>query len=501
MRSTGVLMPIFSLPSPYGIGTLGASARAFIDFLAQGGQKWWQVLPIGPTGYGDSPYQSFSSFAGNPYFVDPDQLVEKGLLTQEECQEFDFGNDSSRIDYGKLYLHRPKLLWLASSRFNFSDWDYQTFCYHYDWWLEDYALFMALKGFHRMVSFQEWGEDYRLRRPKALEVFRREHNHEIDFWKFIQYQFWTQWEALHTYAQTKGLGIIGDIPIYVALDSADVWAQPHLFHLDEELCPIQVAGCPPDAFSASGQLWGNPLYLWDTHQETGFAWWIERMQAAARAYDIIRIDHFRGFESFYSIPAQNKDARNGLWKKGPGMALISAIQRELPNIQIIAEDLGFLTPQVAQLLADSGFPGMKVLQFAFDSREASDYLPHNYGHNSVVYTGTHDNTTTAHWGVSAPSTDVAFAREYMGVGRDDDLTEAFVRTALASVCDLAIIPFQDYLGLGEVGRINAPSTLGGNWIWRAEEERFSPALAKKMARMAKIYGRISKNPEPENTTK
>lgn len=489
MRSAGILMPVSSLPSPYGIGTLGDSAKAFVDFLAQGGQKWWQVLPIGPTSYGDSPYQSFSSFAGNPYFIDPEELVRKGLLTRDECRSFDFGDDPGRVDYGRLYQNRLKLLRLACGRFDFGDWDYQGFCYRCGWWMDDYALFMALKAAHGMVSFQQWEDDYRLRRPGALEAFRAEHWMDIDFWKFVQYQFQLQWQALRDYAREKGVGIIGDIPIYISPDSADVWAQPQLFLLGEDLRPAEVAGCPPDSFAAQGQLWGNPLYRWEYHRQTDFAWWISRMRAAAEAYDIVRIDHFRGFESFYAIPAGDEDARGGVWRKGPGMELISAIKEQLPGIRIIAEDLGFLTPEVGQLLADSGFPGMKVLQFAFDSREESDYLPHNYGRNSVVYTGTHDNTTTADWEHSAPAADVAFAREYMGATEGENLTEAFVRTALGSVCDLAVIPLQDYLELGAEARINTPSTLGGNWVWRVREDAMAPALAARIRRLSQIYGR------------
>ncbi len=489
MRSAGILMPVSSLPSPWGIGTLGEEARKFVDFLAQGGQRWWQVLPIGPTGYGDSPYQSFSSFAGNPYFIDPGELIHKGLLTPEEAHAFDFGDNPARVDYGKLYQGRWRLLELACSRFDFGDWDYQGFCYRCGWWLDDYALFMALKTAHHQAPFRQWEEDFRLRRPEALSAFAEGHRQEIDFWKFVQYQFDLQWRSLREYAASRGVGIIGDIPIYVAPDSADVWAQPQLFLLDEELQPQEVAGCPPDSFAELGQLWGNPLYDWEYHRRTGFAWWLSRMRTAAQLYDMVRIDHFRGFESFYAIPAQDTDALRGVWKKGPGMELLTVIKEQLPDTGIIAEDLGFLTPEVKQLLADSGFPGMKVLQFAFDSREESDYLPHNYQRNAVVYTGTHDNTTTADWECSAPEGDVAFAREYMGVSEKEDLTDAFIRTAMASVCDLAIIPLQDYLGLGAEARMNTPSLLGGNWAWRARAEDLTPELAARIARLTKIYGR------------
>ena len=489
MRSSGILMPVSSLPSPYGIGTLGQAAKDFVDFAAEAGQKWWQVLPIGPTSYGDSPYQSFSSFAGNPYFIDPDILVQKGLLTHEECHSFDFGGNPSQVDYGKLYEHRFTLLRKACSRFDFGDWDYQGFCYRCGWWLEDYALFMALKAAHNMVSFQQWEDGYRLRHPQALDEFRSQHSSDIDFWKFVQYQFQLQWNELRSYANEKGIGIIGDIPIYVSPDSADVWAGSQLFSLDENLRPIEVAGCPPDAFSATGQLWGNPLYNWEYHKSTGYQWWVQRMRSAGEWYDMVRIDHFRGFESYYAIPAAEETAMNGHWVKGPGMDFIGTLKTQLPELKIIAEDLGFLTPEVFQLLADSGFPGMKVLQFAFDSREESDYLPHNYKPNSVVYTGTHDNTTTADWKQSAPAEDVAFAHEYLGIPEEGNLTQAFIRTALASVCDLAVVPMADYLELGIEGRINEPSTLGKNWVWRAKGDDFAPLLAKRICRMAKIYGR------------
>ena len=491
MRSAGILMPVSALPSPSGIGTMGKGARAFVDFLARSGQKWWQILPVGPTSYGDSPYQSFSGFAGNPYFIDPEELEERGLLAREEWAGLDFGDHPGRVDYGKLYRNRFGMLKKACGRFDFGDWDYQGFCYRCGWWLDDYALFMAVKAAHGMVSLSEWEDCFRLREPAALEEFRKGHAGEIDFWKFVQYQFWRQWRDLKGYASAAGVGILGDLPIYVSADSAEVWAQPELFLLDGQLRPLEVAGCPPDAFAEGGQLWGNPLYRWERHRETGFGWWVSRMRAAAQAYDAVRIDHFRGFESFYAIPAGNKDARNGVWRKGPGMELISELGRQLPGLRIVAEDLGFLTPEVRQLLADSGFPGMKVLQFAFDSSGGSDYLPHRYERNSVVYTGTHDNTTAAGWEEEAPAADVAFAREYLGVGEAESLPEAMIRAALGSVCDLAVIPLQDYLGLGAGARCNTPSTLGGNWVWRAEESALTEELAERIRRLTWIYGRLT----------
>ena len=391
MRTSGILMPVFSLPSKYGIGCFSKEAYQFVDFLKESGQKNWQVLPLGQTSYGDSPYQSFSSFAGNPYFIDLEQLVEQQLLTKAECDSFDFGKNPESIDYAKLYQNRYKILRMACDRFlkQPSD-DFFAFCQENDWWLGNYALFMVIKNMHKGASWLQWEEKYKRRDFAALDQVWHGQHDEIQFYQFQQYLFFCQWKKLHAYAAQAGIQIIGDIPIYVALDSADAWAEPQLFQFDEELNPVAVAGCPPDAFSATGQLWGNPLYRWEYHRQTGYAWWIRRIAQCLNLYDCIRIDHFRGFDEYYSIPAGDETAEHGHWEPGPGMSLMQALKDALGNVNVIAEDLGFLTDGVRRLLYDSGFPGMKVIQFAFDSREESDYLPHNYEKNCVVYTGTHD---------------------------------------------------------------------------------------------------------------
>lgn len=483
-------MPVSSLPSPHGIGSLGKEAYRFVDFLAAAGQRYWQILPIGPTGYGDSPYQSFSAFASNPYFIDLDTLVQNGLLTQAEVDAADFGTDPAHVDYYKLYKERYPLLKLAAGRFDRAQDAFADFCAANADWLPDYALFMALKAEHGMQAFSRWPAALRLRDEDTLAAARARLADQIYFWEFLQYLFSVQWTALKAYANSRGVLLIGDIPIYVSPDSSDLWASPALFQVDDTGALTEVAGCPPDAFSEDGQLWGNPLYAWDVHLATGCAWWVRRMQHAGSVYDVVRIDHFRGFESYYAIPAGDETAVNGTWRKGPGMALITTLREKLPDVQIIAEDLGYQTDALRALLADSGFPGMKVLQFAFDSREESDYLPHNYTHNCVVYTGTHDNTTSADWELSAPAADVAFAKRYLDLAPGEDFARKLVRAALASVADTAVIPLQDWLGLGAGARMNTPSTLGGNWLWRVSGAALTDALAQDIRRLTKLYGRL-----------
>ncbi len=496
-RAAGILLPVFSLPSAGGIGALGPAAYRWVDFLAAAGQSWWQVLPLGPTGYGDSPYQSFSAFAGNPYFIDPALLAREGLLTAEECAAAHCGSEDA-VDYGALYQKRFVLLRTAFSRFTDTA-ALAAFRAQNAHWLEDYALYTALKTENSQKSWLEWPAEYRLRRPGALAEARRRLAREMEFCIFQQYEFARQWAALRAYAQQKSVGIIGDMPIYVALDSADVWAHRELFDLDENGLPNEVAGCPPDAFSADGQLWGNPLYRWDILQADGFAWWMERLAAGFALFDRIRIDHFRGLESYYAIPYGAPNAKNGRWRPGPGLDFIRAIRSRFgPSGKegIIAEDLGFLTPAVHTLLRRSGYPGMKVLQFAFDSREESDYLPHNYTRNCVVYTGTHDNDTLCGWlQESAPRADVRFARRYLDIHTRRDAHWHFIRAALASVADLAVIPMQDYLGLGSSARINTPATLGGNWAWRMRRGSDSAALAGRIAQLTALYGRAPKAAE------
>lgn len=489
MRSSGILMPIFSLSSKYGIGTLGEKAYEFVDFLYKGGQKYWQILPLNPTNYGDSPYQSFSAFAGNPYFIDIETLIEEGLLTKAEADSFNFGNKADEINYGLLYENRGKLLRLAFKRFK-PDGEYENFCIENKEWLDDYSLFMAIKSKNGELAMTEWDLPVRLRYAEALKSAEKELEEEIDYCKFVQFKFFEQWFKLKEYANEKGIEIIGDIPIYVALDSADLWANPKEFLVDENLNPSFVAGCPPDAFSSDGQLWGNPLYNWDVMKQNGFKWWKKRMRFALKLYDVVRIDHFRAFAGYYSIPAKDKTARNGRWVKGPGIELFKALKtlsdKPLP---IIAEDLGFLTKDVLTLLKKTGFPGMKVLQFAFDTREESNYLPHNYDKNCVVYTGTHDNDTIIGWTKSAKTEDVKHAFDYLRPSSTEGFNWTMMRAALMSVADRCILMMPDLLGLDSSGRINTPSTLGDNWRWRITDGCVNDWLAGILKENTKLYGR------------
>ena len=486
-------MPISSLPSPYGIGTLGAEARKFADFLAAGGQSCWQLLPVGPTSYGDSPYQSFSSFAGNPYFIDLDILAEWGLLEPEEYQFLNWGNDPGQADYELLYKNRFQVLRLAVSRLSRGDkFEMRGTLWGADW-LEDYALFMALKDKFGGASWLDWPEELRLREPASLVLARKELAAEIDFWKWVQHLFFSQWWSLKEYVNQKNISIIGDLPIYVALDSADVWANPDQFQLDENGRPTEVAGCPPDGFSADGQLWGNPLFDWERMKKDGYAWWLKRIAWQFQICDTLRIDHFRGFDSYYAIPYGDATAKNGRWKPGPGIGFFKAVNKALGKKDIIAEDLGFLTPSVHKLLKDSGYPGMKVLEFAFDSRDTgSDYLPHCYPTRCVVYAGTHDNDTIQGWMASAPKKDVSFAKAYLRLSKREGYHWGMMRSAWASPADLAVMQFQDLLGLGSEARMNTPSTLGNNWKWRALPGTFDEKLSKRLYREMKVYQRLPK---------
>ena len=493
-RECGVLLPISSLPSKYGIGCFSKSAYEFVDQLKAAGQGCWQILPLGPTSYGDSPYQSFSTFAGNPYFISLEDLIEEGVLTEKECDAVDFGSREDDVDYEKIYKGRYKLLRKAYERSDISkNPDFVRFQQEQAHWLGDYALFMAVKDRFEGIPWTEWAEDIRLRWNNALDYYRKELYFEIEFQEYMQFKFYEQWAKLKAYANRKGIRIIGDIPIYVAMDSADTWANPGLFKLDENNEPTQVAGCPPDGFSATGQLWGNPLYRWDVHKNTGFEWWIKRLAHCFNMYDVVRIDHFRGFDEYYSIPYGDETAEFGHWEKGPGIDLFNALKEALGEVPVIAEDLGFLTPTVLQLVKDTGYPGMKVLEFAFDSREESDYLPHTYPRNCVVYTGTHDNETVSGWYKELNGQDRKFADDYLNLyGRkEEEIPMEFVRAALSSVADTAIIPVQDYLGLGKEARINTPSTLGNNWKWRMLEGEITPELTARIRRMTKLYGRLA----------
>ena len=493
MRCGGILMHISSLPSPYGIGTMGKEARKFADFLEKAGQKYWQILPICPTSYGDSPYQSFSSFAGNPYFIDLETLCKEKLLKKSECESFPWGENPHYVDYGVMYQSRYQLLRLAFNRFkkDIPD-EFYTFCKKEAEWLEEYALFMALKDAHGGVAWFEWEDELRLRKPEALEAARREYADNILFYKMLQYLFYKQWWSLKEYVNGKGIEIVGDVPIYVAGDSADVWANPSQFYLDENLNPIDVAGCPPDAFSADGQLWGNPLFRWDVMKKDNYEWWTKRIKAVSKLYDVVRIDHFRGFDSYYAIPAKDTTAKNGEWRQGPGMDLFKTLKRRLGKLNIIVEDLGFLTPSVLKLVADSGFPGMKVVQCAFASREGSNYLPHTYPTNCVVYTGTHDNDTIMGWMKTAPKASVKFAKEYLNLTKEEGYNWGMMRGAWGSVADTAIVTMQDIIGAGSEARMNTPSTLGGNWEWRATSDQIDNKLAKRVYKYMEMYGRLEK---------
>ena len=490
MRESGILMHISSLPNAYGIGTMGKCAYEFVDFLKEAGQKYWQILPLSPTGYGDSPYQSFSTFAGNHYLIDLETLIEEGLLLRSEVESVTWGSDPIRVDYGCLYENRSKILRLAYQRF-VPDAAFDRFVKENVDWLEDYGLFMALKERSQGKPWQDWSLSLMMRFPNVIADCRRELEDTVRFQQFLQYVFFRQWKALRSYANEKGIKIIGDVPIYVPLDSADVWAEPGLFQLDASCRPKRVAGCPPDSFSADGQLWGNPIYDWDKMKQTGYEWWVRRLSAAARMYDVVRFDHFRGFESYWSITAGDKTAAFGRWEPGPGMDFIDAVRTALPNLDFIAEDLGFVTPEVRKLQEDSGYPGMKVLQFAFDSREESDYLPHTYPVNSVCYSGTHDNLTMVQWLEEAPAEDVAFAKVYLGLNEAEGLIPGIIRGCMGSVSRLCIIQMQDWLELGAFARMNFPGTLSSdNWSWRAEPGFVTPELTHRIHETTRIYGRL-----------
>lgn len=482
-----------SLPGKYGIGSFSKECYKFIDFLKEAGQSYWQILPLGPTGYGDSPYQSFSTFAGNPYFIDLDTLVEEGLLKKSEITKYDWGCNDSYIDYEKIWLSRFKVLKIAYERSGIEKKSaYKKFVKENAFWLDDYALYMAVKNKFGGVSFIEWDEDIRRRSPEAIEKYTKELKSEIGFYKFQQFKFNEQWNKLKTYANKNGIKIIGDIPIYVAFDSADTWANPKLFKFDKNGLPTGVAGCPPDAFSEIGQLWGNPLYDWKYHKKTGYEWWVNRIRNCYKLYDVIRIDHFRGFDEYYNIPYGDKTAEFGKWEKGPGLDLFVKLKKELGEMDIIAEDLGFLTESVLKLVKDTGYPGMKVLQFAFDSREDSDYLPHNYTQNCIVYTGTHDNNTVQGWFNDLSKEDRNFAIRYLNNKNTDrsELHWDYIRLAMGCVAKLCVIPMQDYLGLGAEARINTPATLGTNWKWRMSSKFLTKPLAKKMYGITKLFARL-----------
>lgn len=507
MRQCGILMPISSLPGPGGIGSFGKQAYQFVDFLSKAGQQIWQILPLSPTGYGDSPYQSCSAFAGNPYFIDLEQLAADGLLDKADLAAINWGSDPAKVDYGQLYQHRFPVLRKAYQNFLqqykglhhinlYLPDDWYAFTLKNESWLPDYALYMTGKTVYEMASWQDWPAPLRDRDPETVEAFRQEHAEEVGFWTFLQYEFDKQWSALKAYAGEKGVRILGDMPIYAAADSADAWTGGPLFERNEDGSFARVAGCPPDFFSATGQLWGNPIYDWNYHRETGFAWWIRRMRRSLELYDLVRIDHFRGFDTYWAIPAGSETAQFGSWEKGPGMELFHAMEAAFGHhLPIIAEDLGELFDSVRQLLRESGYPGMKVLQFAFGG--GNEFLPYNYDRNTVVYPGTHDNTTLADWweNVASPQ-EKTFARSYLRLTDDKDAVAALRDAALSSVSDTAIIPMFDWLELGGEARLNCPGQLGNNWSWRMLPDADTDALANAIRWRCFVYGRTSAPAEP-----
>lgn len=496
MRKSGILLPITSLPSKYGIGCFSKEAYEFVDFLKSCGQSYWQILPLGPTGYGDSPYQSFSTFAGNPYMISLEELIFEGLLSKEECDDVDFGESEIYIDYEKQFKERFKLLKTAYGRSDLKNsGKYKEFISENSYWLYDYALFMALKYKFNQRPWNEWEIDIKKRKEDALKKYSNDLSDEIDFWIFLQFKFHEQWNSLKLYANKNNVSIIGDIPIYVSFDSADVWKNPEIFRLDSELLPTHVAGCPPDGFSKKGQLWGNPLYKWEEHEATDFEWWIKRIKHSFKLYDVLRIDHFRGFAEYYSIKYKSVDAVNGEWKKGPGKKLFDSIERKLGKLNIIAEDLGFVTESVKKLLSDCNFPGMKVLQFAFDMRDSgqtNDYLPHNYTENCVAYTGTHDNQTLSSWFKTISDEERQNVRAYIcdNFTPDDIIHLSLISLIYRSCATLCIVPIQDWLGLKDDARINIPSTSENNWRWRVTKKQLASGIENEIFKTTERYGRL-----------
>ena len=488
MRRSGILCHISSLPSPYGIGSFGKKAYEFVDFLKQAKQSYWQILPLGPTSYGDSPYQTFSAFANNPYFIDLDFLVEENLLDQKDIKAT--YHSERYVDYDLLYKERFDVLRIAFHNFNLSDASYKKFLEKEGFWVYDYALFMALKGHHEGDSWLYWDEKIRLRDEKTLNHFRALLKDDIEFYLFLQFKAYEQWFKLKKYANDNGVEIVGDMPIYVSYDSSDVWANPNMFDLDQERLPYHVAGVPPDNYSDDGQLWGNPLYDWAYLEKHDFSWWIDRVKSSMELFDMIRIDHFIGFVNFFSIKYGKKTAKEGEWKKGPGKKLFDSIKKHIGHVNIIAEDLGVVTDDVRALLKETGFPGMKLLQFAFDSREESDYIPHLYPKNVIAYTGTHDNQTTASWFETLPSEDLSYCIDYINHQGDGSPVDSLIKSTLGCVADTAIIPIQDYLHLKSEGRMNVPSTLGNNWRWRLTDSELSEELNEKIKHFTELYGRV-----------
>lgn len=491
-RESGVLMHITSLPSPYGIGTIGKEARDFVDFLEITGQTYWQMLPVGPTGYGDSPYQSFSTYAGNPYLVDLDTLRNENLLTDDQLYPLNENINPEQVDYGRVFNERFFILRKAYEKFDVENVKFKEFCEKNSFWLDDYALYMSLKDHHNGSSWLQWPDEFKNRKKTSLKKFEKENLAQVNFHRFIQFKFFEQWEELKKYIHSKNIKTIGDLPIYVAEDSADTWANPQLFQLEKDLTPKFVGGCPPDQFSDDGQLWGNPCYAWDKHKKQGYKWWIERMKWAYTIFDCIRIDHFRGFESYWKIPF-GEHSREGKWEKGPAIELFNAIKNELGNLPVIAEDLGYMTEEVYEFRKATGYPGMKILQFAFNPSADSEHLMHNIDPNTVVYTGTHDNEPVKGWLEEVASEgEREFAQKYLNLSHEEGWNWGIMRGAMTSVANIAILQMQDLLELDNWSRMNSPGRLGGNWAWRMKPNAISEYLINRFSELTRISGRKRK---------
>ena len=499
-RSAGILMPVSSFPGKYGIGSFSREAYEFVDFLVKAGQTYWQILPLSPLNHHrtlDTPYQSFSAFAGNPYYISLDALIEEGVLSREECGEIDFGDDPVRVDYEKLYNGRYRLLRKAYERSRIAENEnYRRFIRDNAWWLDDFALFMACKAFFDDREWPDWPEDISRHWGFAVDYYNRTLYFDIEFHKYLQFKFFEQWYALKAYANERHIRIIGDIPIYVSYDSADVWAHPNLFQLDGENRQTAMAGCPPDAFAAEGQIWGSPLYRWDEHRRDNYGWWMARLWQNFQESDLLRIDHFRGLDEYFSIPAGSTTALTGHWEAGPGMELFHRMWQNMGYKPVIVEDLGYMTDSVRKLVADTGFPNMKVLQFGFDPNDrgaANDYLPHNIGEHCVVYPGTHDNAPVNGWFERLTEAEKEMIRAYYGIGKEADarMNEVFVRSALMTRAETCVIQMQDWLGLGYEARINDPVRMENNWHWRMRPGSLTGELAERICEETRIYGRLN----------
>lgn len=484
-RRAGILLPISSLPNDYGIGTLGKEAYDYVDFLVKSKQTYWQILPIGPTSYGDSPYQSFSVFAGNPYFIDFDILASKGYLVKSDYEHL--ATEELSIDYGKLYNTRFIVLRKAFEHFKVED--MAEFVKENESWIHDYAMFMSIKNHFNGKCFLEWPDEYKLRDAKTLEAYVKENIDDINFWKFLQYEFMEEWINLRQYANNKGIKIIGDMPIYTSLDSSDVWSNKECFLLDENMKPTLVAGCPPDAFAVDGQLWGNPIYDYKYMKKDNYRWWVARTKQSAKFFDVLRIDHFRGFEAYYAIKASETTARNGKWMKGPNVALFKEIEKEVKGLDIIAENLGFLTKEVDKMLDKLGYPGMKIVTFGFDPKGDSDSAPHNLLPNMIAYPGTHDNMPIRGWYESLTDEERAYVHEYLHFDNPYEVGNEVIRACLAAPSLLTVIAMQDYLQLGNEARINTPSTSVGNWTYRIHKGDMNDDLARYIANLMVTYRR------------